>query len=53
MRRKNRSKMETDSEEEKPVDEKDLCYDSEMDNLPGAQSEETCFICGKFGRDQE
>lgn len=48
--------METDSEEDNfSINENDLdlCDDDELDYIPGVDIEETCFICGEFGRDGE
>lgn len=43
--------FETDSEEE-DVDERNLCDDDELDDLPG-EEENTCFICDDYGKDGE
>lgn len=44
----------SDSEEEgSDLNEKELCDDDDMDDLPGAEEHNVCYICGEFGKDGE
>ena len=40
-------------DEDENIDERDLCDDDKMDDLPGTEDENICVVCSELGQDVE